>query len=153
MNRAASIVLGCVRALVGASFAVHGSAILFGTPAISGVTTKFAEWPGWWAGLIELVGGAAVAIGLATRAAALLCSGSMAYAFLTVHLPHGVLPINNGGEPAAMFCWAFFLIAVLGPGAFAIDNALRGRSFVGRRKDARRRAGADTVDRARLSTG
>ncbi|AYF74826.1 DoxX family protein [Nocardia yunnanensis] len=125
----AAIVLGLFRILIGVSFALHGCAELFGKPvhAYGPLPAVFA-WPHWWAGVIELVAGAAVALGLGTRLAALLCSGAMAYAFLTVHLKHGILPIVNGGEPAALFCWSFFLIAVLGPGAFAADTLLTRRT-------------------------
>lgn len=125
------IVLGLFRILIGVSFALHGYSELFGKPVHPyGHLPALFSWPHWWAGIIELVAGAAVALGLGTRLAALLCSGAMAYAFLTVHLKHGILPIVNGGEPAVLFCWSFFLIAVLGPGAFALDTLLarRGRS-------------------------
>jgi putative oxidoreductase len=50
----------------------------------------------------------------------------MAYAYFTVHQPLALLPIPNGGEPAALFAWIFLLIGVLGPGALALD-ALRRR--------------------------
>lgn len=66
-----------------------------------------------------------VGIGLFTRVAALLCSGAMAYAYFVVHQPIALLPIPNGGEPAALFSWIFLLIAVLGPGALALDNLRR----------------------------
>jgi putative oxidoreductase len=39
----------------------------------------------WWAGVIELGAGGLVLVGLATRAAAVLCSGTTAYACFTVH--------------------------------------------------------------------
>jgi putative oxidoreductase len=119
-----AIVLGLFRILVGLSFAIHGLSKLFGKPEIphGGHVAAFASWPSWWAGVIELVAGGLVMLGLGTRIAALLCSGSMAYAFLTVHLnSDGILPIQNGGENAVLFCWSFFLIAIIGPGAFAVD--------------------------------
>jgi putative oxidoreductase len=37
-------------------------------------------WPDWYAAVIQLVAGTLVALGLRTRLAALICSGSMAYA-------------------------------------------------------------------------
>lgn len=116
-----AIVLGLFRILVGLSFTIHGMSGLFAWPVAphSGHVAEFASWPSWWASAIQLVAGGLVTLGLGTRIAALLCSGSMAYAFLFVHLKTGILPIQNGGEAAVMFCWAFFLIAVLGPGAFA----------------------------------
>ncbi|WP_228001838.1 DoxX family protein [Nocardia australiensis] len=119
---AGAIVLGLFRILVGLSFTVHGLSTLFGkpTPPLGGHTAEFPNWPNWWAGAIELVAGALVALGIGTRIAALLCSGAMAYAYLFVHLRHGVLPIDNGGETAVLFCWSFFLIAIIGPGSFAL---------------------------------
>lgn len=51
----------------------------------------------------------------------------MAYAHFDVHQAHGALPIQNGGEPAAMFCWSFLLIAALGPGRRAPASLLPSR--------------------------
>lgn len=70
--------------------------------------------------MIQLVGGTLVLLGLGTRPAAILCSGSMAYAYFTRHQPDGLFPLENGGEPAALFCWAFLLIAALGPGRWSL---------------------------------
>lgn len=120
----ASVVLGCFRIIIGALYFMHGLQGLFGVPGSphGGSTASFLEWPSWWAGAIQLVAGGLVTVGLGTRIAALLCSGSMAYAFLFVHLKKGILPIENGGEAAVMFCWCFFLIAFLGAGAFALGR-------------------------------
>ncbi|MEV6768999.1 DoxX family protein [Nocardia sp. NPDC051030] len=125
----AAAVFGLFRMLVGVSFAIHGLSELYGIPVkpYGSHVAAFASWPHWWAGAIELIGGALVALGLGTRVAAVLCSGAMAYAYLTVHLHRGLLPIKNGGESAAMFCWAFFLIAVAGPGSFALAALWRWR--------------------------
>jgi uncharacterized membrane protein YphA (DoxX/SURF4 family) len=79
-----------------------------------------------WAGIIELLCGGLVLLGLFTRPAAILCSGAMAYAYFVVHQQFGLLPIQNKGELAAVYSWFFLLIAILGPGAFALD-ALRRR--------------------------
>ena len=56
------------------------------------------------------------------RWAAVLGSGSMAYAYFSVHLPTGLFPIQNGGEAAALFCWGLLVVAVVGPGRFALGN-------------------------------
>ncbi|WP_237321148.1 DoxX family protein [Streptomyces sp. JJ36] len=109
--------------VAGLLFACHGAATLFdvlGGP--HGTAPAVAEWPGWWAAVIQLTGGGLVLLGLGTRSAAMLCSGSMAYAYFTVHQESGLLPIENGGEPAALFCWSFLLIAALGPGRWALDG-------------------------------
>jgi putative oxidoreductase len=49
----------------------------------------------------------------------------MAFAYFDVHQKLALLPIENHGEPAAMFCWAFLLIAALGAGAFSLEALLR----------------------------
>jgi putative oxidoreductase len=122
-------VLGATRVVVSFLFVCHGLVGLFG--AFGGVdgqggTVEALSWPGWWGSVLHLVAGALVLVGLFTRPAALLCSGAMAYAYFTVHQPVALLPIPNGGEPAALFSWIFLLIGILGPGAFALD-ALRRR--------------------------
>ncbi|MEU8008021.1 DoxX family protein [Catellatospora sp. NPDC049111] len=128
--RSAAVTLTLFRVVLGLLFAFHGAASLFGVfggNRGSGRAVEFAAWPGWWAALIQLAGGILVITGLATRPAALLCSGSMAYAYFVVHQTQGLLPLNNGGEAAALFCWSFLIIAVLGPGAFSLDALLRRR--------------------------
>ncbi|MEV4757352.1 DoxX family protein [Micromonospora sp. NPDC049559] len=118
------------RVVLGLLFATHGAASLFGILGGNrgtGEAIPVGTWPGWWAALIQLIGGALVLVGLSTRAAALVCSGSMAYAYFVVHQPGGLLPLTNGGEPAALFCWSFLLIAVLGPGPWSLDAQLSRR--------------------------
>jgi putative oxidoreductase len=120
--------LSTVRIVVSFLFASHGAAKIFGV--LGGVDrhggpAPIGSWPTWWAGAIELVAGVMVLLGLLTRSAALLCSGAMAFAYFTVHQPRGLLALHNGGEPAALFCWIFLLIAALGPGPFALDAVLR----------------------------
>jgi putative oxidoreductase len=116
--------LSLFRAVVGLLFMVHGIAKLFGLfgGARGGGTVEVGTWPSWYAALIELVCGGLVLLGLGTRIAALICSGSMAYAYFTVHQPDAFMPIQNGGELAAVYSFAFLLIAILGPGAVAMDT-------------------------------
>ena len=45
----------------------------------------------------------------------------MAFAYFTVHLPHGFFPINNHGEDAVMYCFAFLLLIFAGGGPYALD--------------------------------
>jgi putative oxidoreductase len=121
--------LSAVRIVVGFLFSCHGAQGLFGAfGGIDGAGTavEVGSWPGWWGSLIELVAGVLVLLGLFTRPAAVLCSGAMAYAYFTVHQTVGLLPLQNMGEPAALYSWIFLLIAILGPGSFALD-ALRRR--------------------------
>ncbi|AEW98370.1 DoxX family protein [Streptantibioticus cattleyicolor] len=120
-------VLGLLRIVTALLFCCHGAASIFGVlgGAHGGHSLPAGQWPGWWAALIQLVGGAFVLLGLGTRVAALLCSGSMAYAYFTVHQAHALFPIQNGGEPAVLYCWIFLAVAVTGPGSLALDTLLR----------------------------
>ena len=43
----------------------------------------------------------------------------------TVHAPVGLLPLQNMGEPAALYSWIFLIVAVFGSGSFALDNLRR----------------------------
>ncbi|MFG1626819.1 DoxX family protein [Kribbella sp. NPDC049227] len=120
LERYQSEVVAVFRIVVGFLFATHGAAALFGVLGTRQVPA-FA-WPSWWASAIQFAAGALVMIGLATRYAALLCSGSMAYAYFTVHQVDALLPVQNGGEKAALFCFAFLLIAFLGNGTWSVER-------------------------------
>jgi putative oxidoreductase len=135
INRLAGPVLSLFRIVIGLLFTLRGIASIFGVLGGhrgSGQAVEFALWPTWWAALIQLVGGLLVLVGLGTRAAAIVCSGSMAYAYFVVHQPEALLPARNGGELAALFCWSFLLIAILGPGKWAVE------SLVSRRREEER---------------
>lgn len=126
-------VLGLLRIVTALLFSCHGASALFGvlTTGHGGKTVPVGQWPGWWAAVIQLVGGAFVLLGLGTRIAALLCSGSMAYAYFTVHQEHALWPIQNSGELSVLFCWTFLAIAVTGPGSLALGPLLRRARGVG----------------------
>ncbi len=108
-----------MRIVVGFLFACHGAQKLFGL---------FGGVPGemnallYVAGVIELVGGALVALGLFTRYAAFLCSGQMAVAYFMVHQPGGLLPIQNRGELAALYAWIFLHISAQGDGIWSLGG-------------------------------
>ncbi|MFI6098318.1 DoxX family protein [Lentzea sp. NPDC051213] len=107
--------LALFRIVIGLFFVIHGvQKISKGADLLS--------WPGGPMSLIELIGGGLILIGLWTRWAALLSSGAMAYAYFVVHQPKGLLPIQNGGELAAVYSWAFLLLAFTGAGAWSIDK-------------------------------
>ncbi|WP_026416472.1 DoxX family protein [Actinomadura oligospora] len=124
-------VLALFRLVVGFLFACHGASSLFGVfggAMGTGATVDTGVWPGWYAAVIQLVCGVLVVGGLFTRPAALLASGSMAYAYFVEHQSDALLPLQNHGELAAMFSWAFLLLVFTGPGAFALDRLLNARS-------------------------
>jgi putative oxidoreductase len=74
------------------------------------------------AGSIELIGGVLIILGLTTRGAAFLCSGTMAVAYWLVHGTKSFYPLVNGGELAALYCFIFLFIACKGSGIWSMDN-------------------------------
>ena len=118
------LALTVFRVVFGLLFLSHGLSTLFGWPADH--IAPAGQWPDYYAGWIELVTGGLITAGLFTRPAAFVACGEMAFAYLTVHLPHGFFPINNNGEAAVMYCFAFFLLIFAGGGPYALD-ARRGR--------------------------
>ena len=127
------------RIVIGLLFSLHGAGTvfgLFGGNAGSGQALEMGVWPGWWAGLIQLVCGILVMLGLFTRVAAVLASGSMAYAYFVVHQPEALAPTQNGGVTSALYAWAFLAIAVLGPGPWSLDALWRSRGAAAAATDA-----------------
>lgn len=121
--------IGLYRIVVGFLFACHGFKTVFGLFGAKG-PALVGTWPGWWAAVVQLVCGVLICLGIFSRPAGVLGSGSMAYAYFTVHQPTALWPIENGGEAAAMFCWALLLIAFTGPGRFAlVRGSLRSRNL------------------------
>jgi len=116
------------RIVVGFLIACHGASTLFGFP-VSGHTVSPLAWPGGVAAALELGFGVLVMFGLGTRTSAVMLSGTMAYAYFSMHQEKALLPMQNGGEPAALFSWAFLMVAIVGPGPLALDT-LRAKTKV-----------------------
>ena len=111
------------RIVCGALFAFHGAQKILGS---FGGQTQAVGTQLWFAGVIELVGGIMIAIGLLAGIAAFLSSGEMAAAYFLAHAPRGTWPIQNQGELAALYCFAFLYISARGAGMLSIDGATRG---------------------------
>jgi putative oxidoreductase len=117
-----SQVYALMRIVVGFLFLWHGAQKLFGFPsAIPGDVPAFIIYG---AGPIELIGGILIMIGLFTRWAAFLTSGLMASAYWMAHGTKALLPIQNQGELAVIYCFVFLFISTQGGGIWSID-ALR----------------------------
>lgn len=108
-----------LRIVAGLLFLWHGTQKLFGFPEAAPQAPPFVLYV---AGPIELVGGLLVVIGLFTRWAAFLCSGLMAAAYWMAHGTNHVLPLLNGGELAALYCFVFLYISANGAGIWSADG-------------------------------
>jgi putative oxidoreductase len=133
-----------LRSWLGILYVMHGylAAAVLGPEAITGYTTRMG-FPAS-AGLAlasyligaHLVGGALLAIGLWTRAAALVNVPVMASAVFLLHLPqgffmHGLIldaatgrAIAGGYEFTLTVLVATLAVMLLGPGAFSVDHAI-----------------------------
>jgi putative oxidoreductase len=116
--------LAALRFVAGAMFTFHGAQKVFGVLGAHKVA-MFSQM--WFGGVIELVCGILVAIGLFTRPAALLASGTMAVAYFQFNWKFNFdgfrwLPIVNEGELAVLYCFVFFFFAMHGAGAYSLDQ-------------------------------
>lgn len=121
LSRWAPIALSVLRIVAGLLFLEHGSQKLLGFP-----DGKFAHVPmsaglPWWAGIIELGTGALMLIGLFTRPAAFLASGTMAFAYWIAHAPQNPFPVNNMGDAAILYCFVFLFLVFAGAGPWSVD--------------------------------
>jgi len=109
-----------LRMVTGFLFLWHGTQKLFSFPidAMEGIPAFIT----YGAGGIELIGGALVMVGLLTRWSAFICSGTMAVGYWMAHGFSAPLPIQNGGELAALYCFAFLFIAANGSGIWSLES-------------------------------
>jgi len=124
-NRLTPWAFAALRLVAGAMFAMHGVQKILHFPP--GSTAPQLGSQVWIGGVIELVGGALIAIGLFARIAAFLASGTMAVAYFQFHWKLALggwkwLPGVNKGELAALYCFVFLLVAAHGAGRLSIDR-------------------------------
>lgn len=113
-----------MRMVAGFLFLWHGSQKLFAFPeAMPPGAPAFITYV---AGPIEFFGGILIMIGLFTTWAAFLSSGLMACAYWIGHGTLALLPIQNQGELAALYCFVFLFIATQGGGIWSVDAARKG---------------------------
>lgn len=118
--------LALLRVVSGLLFLEHGTQKLLRFPhggAFAPVGTLT-----WWAGVMEVVGGFLLVLGLFSRPVGFILAGEMACAYWMVHAPRSVFPIQNGGDPAILFCFVFLYIGAIGGGAFSLDSAIAKRT-------------------------
>ncbi len=112
-------IYAALRIVAGFLFLCHGAQKLLGV--FGGPHPDLPTAMVWASGLIELGGGALVALGLHTRWAAFVCSGQMAVAYCVAHQGQALFPIENHGELAALYSFVFLFIAATGPGIWSLD--------------------------------
>jgi putative oxidoreductase len=112
-----------MRIVTGFMFSFHGPQIILG------VLSEFRApvWSQLWiGGIIELVGGLMVLLGFQARAAAFLCSGTMAVAYIQYHWKFQIgaqlFPAANKGELALLYTFVFLLIACRGGVKWGLDK-------------------------------
>lgn len=122
-----------LRVGLGGTVAAHGAQKLFGSFGGGGLegTAAFFDSAGFKpgkanaviAGISETGGGALLALGLGTPAAAGAVTGTMAVAG-AMHAPNGFFAQQGGFEYPAAIALAASALALTGPGAISLDHAL-----------------------------
>ena len=133
MSRFEDAVLALLRVAAGVMFMQHGAQKLFGVfggfGGTPGAKATLASMMGL-AGILEFFGGLLIVFGLFTRPVAFILSGMMAAAYFMAHLPNGFWPIQNQGELAALYCFAFLYLSARGGGRYSLD------AMIGHRRGA-----------------
>jgi len=125
LGRYSEPVYSIMRLMVGLAFACHGAQKMLGAFGGQFPTGKPLMI---LAGVIELGGGALIALGLFASYAAFVASGHMAAAYFMAHFPQGFWPLQNKGELAVVYCFVFLYVATQGSGAWSMDRALGRKS-------------------------
>ena len=123
LGRYSEATYAAFRFMAGAMFAMHGAQKLFGAFGSQPMTGNPMMLV---AGVIEFVGGLMIAVGLLTSWAAFLASGQMAVAYFMVHAKQAPFsPLENKGELAVLYCFAFLYMASRGGGRYSVDGMRR----------------------------
>jgi putative oxidoreductase len=117
-------VFALLRIVVALLFLEHGTQKLLGFPPSPNPSPAMLTLY-WYQGVIELVGGALLAVGFLTRPVAFILCGDMAVAYFMAHLPKNFFPVLNGGDTAILYCFVFLYFAVAGDGGWSIDEMRR----------------------------
>ena len=119
-------ILSVLRIMAALLFMQHGTQKLLGFPSTGEPNELVLMSLMGLAGILELFGGALLAVGLFTRPVAFILSGFAAVAYFMAHAPRDFFPIINAGELAALYCFVFFYFVFAGGGAWSLDAVWRG---------------------------
>lgn len=123
LGRLEPYALSIMRIVIGFTFTCHGTQKFLGWLSPRG-PMPFGSLP-WFAGVIETFGGLLIILGLFTAPVAFILCGEMAVAYFRQHAPRGLWPLQNGGEPAVLYCFIYLHLATRGAGAWSLDRLLR----------------------------
>jgi len=115
-----------LRIAAGFTFSFHGFEKLFGMfggPGGHGAVPLLSLMG--LAGVLETFGGILLVLGLFTVPVAFILSGEMAVAYFMAHFPRATFPIQNGGEPAVLYCFIFLYLFTAGAGPASADHLIR----------------------------
>jgi putative oxidoreductase len=122
LSHSAPLVLSILRIVSGLIFLAHGTQKFLSFPGGERAGGGLAfDNPGAFAGIVELAAGLLITLGLFTRPAAFLASGTMAVAYWMAHAPQNFFPVNNGGDAAILYCFVFLYLVFAGPGPLSLD--------------------------------
>lgn len=116
--------LSVLRIVAGLLFVTHGTAKVLGFPALDGLPPPGLSLAGL-SGPLELLFGTLLTLGLFTRPVAFLASGFCAVGYWMVHAGQGAIPLVNGGETIALYCFVWLYFAAAGPGPWSVDAAMK----------------------------
>lgn len=123
--------LAVFRVVAGVIFVSAGTTKVFGFPPGPPDMPPFDPLTQIGIGaLLEVVGGAAIVLGLFTRPVAFVLAGEMAVAYFQFHAPASFFPTVNQGIPAILYCFLFLYLIFAGAGPWSLD-ALIARSRAG----------------------
>ncbi|MBO9377561.1 DoxX family membrane protein [Sphingomonas histidinilytica] len=124
------LMLSVLRIMSGLLFLAHGTQKYLSFPGGERAGSGWAlDNPAAFAGIVEFGAGLLIALGLFTRPAAFLASGTMAVAYFIGHMPTNFWPVNNMGDAAILYCFVFLYLVFAGPGPLSLDalRAQKGR--------------------------
>lgn len=129
-----SLGLLILRLVVGLTLAAHGAQKVFGwwggpglaawTQAVTRLRIRPAVPWAWIAALSELGGGLLLALGLLSPLGSLAIAGTMLVAVATVHWANGFWNGKRGYEFNLALLASVTAIALAGPGAYSLDQAV-----------------------------
>ena len=124
------VALLIARIALGVVFIAHGAQKVF-TYGLTGTTEAFAgmgvpapQASALFAAVVELVGGAALLVGVATPVVGLLLALDMLGALVLVHAPNGVFVDAGGFELVAALGAGSLVLAAVGAGRLSVDHAI-----------------------------